>query len=53
MNMKKTYINPEIVVVKIDCSPLLLNMSNRDAITNDNKDYDDARYFDFDDEEEY
>ena len=52
--MKKTYINPSLEVVKI-ATQQMLAVSNRgfsgDAATTTNNEYDDARSFDFDDEE--
>ena len=52
--MKKTYINPSIEVVKINCNPLMLTVSlTGEEATKTGNDYDDARYFDFDDEDEY
>jgi len=53
--MKKTYINPSIEVVKINCNPLMLTVSltGEEATTNGDGEYNDARYFDFDDEDEY
>ena len=54
MNMKKTYINPSIEVVKINCNPLMLTVSlTGEEATQTDGVYDDARYFDFDDEDEY
>ena len=54
--MKKTYINPTMEVVKLQMHQQMLAGSldiTKNSATKTGSDYDDARYFDFNDEEEY
>ena len=55
--MKKTYSNPTMEVVKLQMHQQMLAgslpITGEDATTNGSGDYNDARDFDFDDEDEY
>ena len=55
--MKKTYSNPTMEVVKLQMHQQMLagslDITNNSASKNGSGDYDDARYFEFDDEDEY